>query len=221
MADLIKVPSKLPTSQPKYLILGRSGYYSPPQDCIVTVHVIGGGGGSRPGYRGGGGGYAAKTLRLNGGAVYNVTIAAGGSGGGANTPAGRGGNTSFQGLGFEPIIGYGGFGGNSSPSPTSLGGGQGGKASGGDINREGTHGNFRGKVDVYGKLYSDDFSDNADLDNFFNSVNIINSGIFGRAFGEAPSYIAPSGQGGKAGIGSGSTGPSLNGGQGIIIVEEF
>lgn len=150
MANILKIPSRISGAgftNPK--IIAGSGYYSPPKDCLIKVHLYGGGGGGaagspQGGTQGGAGGYVFKTLRVKGAAVYNVTVGAGGSGApSAGSPGGTGGTTSFLGLDIDPLYAYGGAGGQDVQSPGSMAYtiyGRGGLGFGGDYMAQGQSG---------------------------------------------------------------------------------
>lgn len=173
MANVIKIPTRTTfgLSRPTIKIFGTSGYYSPPRDCVVRVHLIGGGGGGANGgygstYYGAGGGYVQKTLRLKGGVSYNVTIGAGGTAGQetsthpyspyADLFGTAGGNTSFTNYDIEPIIAYGGGGSSRIQSgPQFSPGAIGGTGAGGDVILQGGHGTARGVAATSGKVFYD------------------------------------------------------------------
>ena len=132
------------------IVLTTSQNWSPQQDCIADVVVIGAGGSgalsevlntSKRPTGGAAGGFCKKfDLNLQSSVVYNATIGAGGVGEvGSNLDyrAGRnGGASSFTGSGITPLIANGGEGGVLIPrlSATIA---SGGGASGGDINLAG------------------------------------------------------------------------------------
>jgi hypothetical protein len=128
MANVLKIPNRVIKAGGKnwnFKVVPTSGYYSPPKDCIVRVHLVGGGGGGSGGGEtltqgtGGGGAYVMKTLRMKAGYAYNVTIGAGGTGGtaGFGGAGSNGGTTSVEGIDIDGIYAFGGGGGlASSPS---------------------------------------------------------------------------------------------------------
>ena len=132
-----------PLPQPEWL-LGKSSYtYTFPYDGVVLVHVIGAGGSGAAQYNtygatgGGAGGYSRKQFTVTSSTTATVTTGVGGAqaGQGVQQAAGNAGtNTTFV-LGSDTLIGNGGGGGQRFGTANTVG--QGGSASGGDVNYTG------------------------------------------------------------------------------------
>lgn len=223
MANVIKVPTRtnFGTTRPTLKIFAQSGYYAPPRDCVVKIHLIGAGGGGAnggwgPSYYGAGGGYVVKTLRVKGGVAYNVTIGAGGSGGSQTTNqpfspfdslhGSAGGNTSFTNWDIEPLIAYGGAGSNNvtTPGPTNTPNAIGGWGQGGDTILQGGHGYARGVSAISGKFHFDIIS-LAPSSAVYDPLDIAAQDPFSSNFNIASQPTQYSG-GGRGGFGGGGSG---------------
>jgi len=111
-------------------------------EMIIEVWGGGGsGGGGNASHRtpgGGGGGYAMKVYSGTMDATLNVTVGAGGAPPGAGINGNNGGNSSVVGTNLGTVAGNGGQGAISSASAAA--GGNGGMATGGDLNIKGQDG---------------------------------------------------------------------------------
>lgn len=168
-----------------------SGVLTPKSNMGIDLFLVGGGGGSSGGgvhYAGAGGGYTMtkKSLTLEQGTGYTVTVGAGGSIGG------RGGTTKFVGGNLEYSIG-GGY------APTSIAGGKGGSGGGGGgTENSGTKGGNGGSDG------SDGYAGTGD--------GGAGQGTTTRAFGESTGTLYAGGGGGDANGTTVGTGGSGGGG---------
>lgn len=166
----------------------------------AKITVIGGGGGGgnfiaagQPGGGGGSGGASISVITVVPGTVYTVTV---GSGGGASS---AGTASSFSGPGITTITGGGGSGAGTSPNQWS--GGDGGTASGGTLNIQGSSGQ------------------NGDLtaSNSYAAGSGGGAPFIGATTKVSQNGSANSGSGGGGGIFSSTSGG--NGGTGLVIIE--
>jgi hypothetical protein len=203
----------------KSQVFTASGTYTPSAGmAYASVRLIGGGGGgggsaaSNTGAGGGGAGGAAEGILTAAtiGASQVVTIGAGGSGGASGNHTGNaGGVTSLGSL----LTGNGGSGGlGAANTNTSVTGGAGGTASGGDIQYTGAYGgNGGGQNSVLGFAYGGSGA----------------SGIFGGGGGGGNAGTSPPTAGVSYGAGGGGASSSSGntagaaGSGGVVIVTEF
>jgi len=107
------LPLDVGSSEVEYLVVGGGG---------GGAGAKGGGDSSWPGAGGGGGGYRSGVITIEKGQPYVITVGAGGAGGSAIGPAGKGGDSSFDSL----IVAAGGGGGYGTGENRNGGSGGGG-----------------------------------------------------------------------------------------------
>jgi hypothetical protein len=175
----------------------------------------GGGGAASSGNRaaaggGGGGGMAWKWI-TNPAASVSVTVGTGGAGGAAGANNGSNGGSSW--FGFGEVQGNGGaFGSGATQGTTPLirAGGEGGLASGGDVNTQGSQGGYGLRVD--GSTSAPGHG----------GASPLSGGVGGfiGGFGSGHEGSSPGG-GGSGAHASGSDVAGSDGADGIVIVEEY
>ncbi len=195
-------------------VITASGNWTVPSGVFkIKVTVTGGGGGgggsgtaNMGAGGGGGGGTAIKWLDVLPGAVYAVVVGAGGAGGAAgNNPGSDGGNSSFN------VTVVGGYGSGASAIGASLSAraGDGGAASGGDLNRGGSSGTSGGLAGVAGGPGGASFMGGGGRGGSVITAGVGSGGANGKLYG---------GGGGGARYGSGNYAGG-DGAVGVVIVE--
>ena len=165
---------------------------------IVEVQGAGGSGSAQSTNYcfGAGGGYVRKILDVSSVTSSTITVGTGGAGKSANTGAGNAGGSSSWNDGVNTTLTAGGGGGGTTNGTVSTGG----SATGGDFNVEGQGGGVSGYAVLAGK-------------SFLGTTNGYEATGFNL-------NSAPTGYGAGSGLGY-STFPSVDGGDGIVIVTEI